>query len=216
MLVSEIATRVKRTFGDENGAQISSADIYRWINDAMRDIAINNNVLQVSATLATTANTPSLSIPAGILKMHSVRWLGIPLQGLSVQEADELIAGPGYSAAQGYPVGTPTHYWLFAGKINLYPAPVADGTTDLVLYYTKVPTEVAADGDTPELPVQYHNRLVEYCVAMAQEIDGNLEAYQMKMSQFSSNVNDLKSVDDWRTQEFYPSITPSVADTGDF
>lgn len=55
MLVSEIATRVKRQFGDEAGAQIEDADILRWVNDAMIDIARTNNLLQISATTATTA-----------------------------------------------------------------------------------------------------------------------------------------------------------------
>ncbi len=212
MLVSEIATRVKRTFGDEGGAQILDADIFRWINDAQRDIAVNNNVLQVSGNAATTASTPGVTLPVGILKIHSLRWLGLPLKALTVQEADEILGAPGVTSAQGYPTGLPTHYWIFAGTINLYPAPSYNGTTDLTIYYTKIPTDVTLLTDTPELPIAYHNRLVEYAIAQAQEMDGNLEAYQMKMSQFANGTNELKHVDDWKQQEFYPNITPSLGD----
>jgi hypothetical protein len=50
MLVSEIATRVRRQFGDDVGILITDADIIRWVNDAQREIAVKANLLQVRAT----------------------------------------------------------------------------------------------------------------------------------------------------------------------
>ena len=36
--VSDIATDVKRTFGDEAGVQVNDTDIARWINSAQIEI----------------------------------------------------------------------------------------------------------------------------------------------------------------------------------
>lgn len=208
MLVSEIATRTKRQFGDESGAQIDDTDIIRWINDAMVDIAINNDLLQVSAYTATVAGTQKYTVPTNLLILRSVKWKGQKLQPISMEDADTLMVA---ADPQG---GTPSTFWQFARQIYLYPVPDSNGTSDLSLFYTKQPTNVTLTSDTPELPVQYHPRLVEYCIAQAAESDDNLQQYQMKMQQFNTNVDKLKSNATWENEDVYPSITASSRDYG--
>lgn len=210
MLVSEIATRVKRQFGDEAGAQITDADIIRWCNDAQTDIAINNDLLQVSAYTATTAGTQKYTVPSNLLILRSVKWQGVKLQMVSMEEADALTL----STSSSSPTGVPTTYWQFARQIYLWPIPSTNGTSDLVLYYTRQPDALTATSDTPELPLQYHNRLVEYCIAQAAELDDNLQQYAMKMSQFKQNVDNLKDNATWEQHDVYPSITASLRDYG--
>lgn len=210
MLVSEIATRVKRQFGDEAGAQITDADIIRWCNDAQQEIAVNNDLLQVSATTATTAGTQKYTIPTNLLILRSAKWQGVKLQGLSMEEADALTL----STSSTNPPGVPTTFWQFARQIYLWPIPATSGTTDLTLYYTRVPNTITVVGDTPELPLQYHPRLVEYCVAQAAELDDNLQHYAMKMQQFKAGVDNLKDNATWENHDVYPSITPSMRDYG--
>jgi hypothetical protein len=43
--VTDIAVRVKRTFGDEAGVQIVDDDIIRWINEAQEEITNDNQGL---------------------------------------------------------------------------------------------------------------------------------------------------------------------------
>ena len=210
MLVSEIATRVKRQFGDEAGAQITDQDIIRWCNDAQTDIAINNDLLQVSAYTATTAGTQKYTVPSNLLILRSVKWQGVKLQMVSMEEADALTL----STSPTSPAGVPTTYWQFARQIYLWPVPAANGTSDLVLYYTRQPVVITATTDTPELPLQYHNRLVEYCIAQAAELDDNLQQYAMKMSQFKQNIDNLKDNATWEQHDVYPSITTSLRDYG--
>lgn len=210
MLVSEIATRVKRQFGDEAGAQITDADIIRWCNDAQTDIAINNDLLQVSAYTATTAGTQKYTVPSNLLILRSVKWQGVKLQMVSMEEADALTL----STSTTSPAGVPNTYWQFARQIYLWPIPAANGTSDLVLYYTRQPVAITAVGDTPELPLQYHNRLVEYCIAQAAELDDNLQQYAMKMQQFKSGIDNLKDNATWEQHDVYPSITASLRDYG--
>lgn len=209
----DVKTRVQRTFGDEAGSQVTAADVYRWINDAQREIAIANDLLQVKGTKDAVASDPTYSLPTDILKLLSVKYNGINLRALNLQEADEIIGTIDQTVAQGYPTGTPTHYWIFAGEINLYPAPDAALTGGIQIYYLKQPTEVTGDADDIGLPVEYFNRVVEYCLAQAYELDENYEAAQTKLAQFKAGVAELSQNEAWEQQEFYPHITslPDVA-----
>lgn len=211
LTVGEIAIRVKRAFGDEAGAQITDADIIRWLNDAMRDIAINNDLLQVKATSDAFAGISEYHIPLDMLTLRSAKFRGHLLKPYSIQEANEHIQG--HDGEE--PRGTPTHYWIWSNTINLFPTPSADATGQLMLYYTRQPIAVTVAGDVPELPAPYHNRLVEYCIAQAYELDDNLDSYRSKMQQFEDGVSKLKGLEDWQIQDTYPTITVSASDYGD-
>jgi hypothetical protein len=93
---------------------------------------------------------------------------------------------------------------------------LANGSTDLTLYFTRQPVQVTVVGDTPELPVQYHPRIVEYCIAQAAELDDNLAQYQLKMAQFENGVTKLKDNADWDSQDTYPTISVSPRDYGEY
>jgi hypothetical protein len=206
MLVSEIATRVKRQFGDEAGAQIEDADIIRWVNDAMLDIARNNNLLQISATTATTAGTAEYTLPTDILSLRAIKYKNVKLNGLSMEDFDQMLIDSTTTT------GTPQAYYIYARKVTLYPAPSSSGSTDLKIYYNRVPTQVTLVSDTPEIPIQYHTRIVEYCIAQAAELDDNLAQYQIKMGQFQAGINNLKDDNTGEEDDYYPFISSSVRD----
>jgi hypothetical protein len=206
MLVSEIATRVKRQFGDEAGAQIEDADILRWVNDAMIDIARTNNLLQISATTATTAGTSEYVLPTDILSLRAIKYKNVKLNGLSMEDFDQMLIDTTTAS------GVPQAYYIYARKVTMYPAPSASGTTDLKIYYNRIPTQVTLVSDTPEVPVQYHTRIVEYCIAQAAELDDNLAQYQLKMGQFVSGVDRLKDDNTAEEDDYYPSISVAVRD----
>lgn len=207
MNVGEIALRVKRQFGDEAGAQITDADIIRWINDAQREIAHSNDLLQTVATTASVSGQDQYSLPPDLLTLRQVRYATRSLNYLSATEARNL----GTDTA----TGEPTHFSVYGAKIDLYPIPSVNDGDDIQIYYTRQPNSVAVSADVPELPIQYHNRIVEYCIAQAYELDDNNESYQAKMQQFQDGVDKLKTLGDWQVQDVYPSISVSSADYGD-
>lgn len=205
MLASEIATRVKRQFGDEADIQIKDEDILRWINDAQREIASANDLLQTVATTAVVANQREYTLPANILLLRSVHYQGQKLRPLNSREAEEYLA-------TGVATGTPIYFWAWANKINLYPQPDSTDPDDLQLFYTRQPTEVTAVGDTPEIPLEYHNAIVQYCLAQAYELDENWSAAQTKSQQFNSGVANLKGKEE--ANDFYPHITSTDVEVG--
>lgn len=207
LTVADITKRVQRQFGDEDFAQIQQSDVINWVNDAMREIANQNDLLQKQGTASTVANQTQYTLPTDILNLHRVAYLGFALRPISVEEADELITGNSQSITQGYPTGTPSHYWIFAGKINLFPAPDTAVTSGLILNYTRQPAPVTSTTDTPELPAQYDNRIVEYCLGQAFELDMNTTMMQVKNGQFQQGIDRIKGQADWASQEFYPNVT---------
>lgn len=211
MLVSDIKARLLNQINDSDQTSFDDATIFRWINDGMRELAVSNDLLQKKGTLVTVTGTSVYSWPADVLQLHSVKWKGLKLKALSMQEADDLLPTPSTTT---YPVGTPTSFWVWAGQLNLWPAPDAGDATSLTVFYTKVPTEVAANGDTPEIPVQYHNRLVEYCIAQAAEADGDMQLAAIKMQQFQTGSAATKDSQSWEERDFYPSVTALPGDYG--
>lgn len=211
MLVSEIATRVKRQFGDEAGAQVTDDDIIRWVNDAQIDIAVNNDLLQVVGTSNISNGVSSYDFPTDLLTLRAAKYLNYKLQSFSQEQLSALL--PGFEASSE--TGVPTAFWVHERKINLYPTPSEDVTNGLSILYTKVPTTVTSVSDTPELPIQYHPRIVEYCIAQAAELDDNLNHYQLKMNQFKAGIDSMKDNTDWEERDEYPSITVSDRDALD-
>lgn len=201
MIVSEIVTRVQRQFGDEASIQITEADVIRWINDAQRDIALNNGLLQTRATANIVAGDATYTLPPDILTIHSVRFNGLRLRAVSIQEAETQIDNLAES-------GTPVMFWLWSVKnLQVYPVPTAPITDGLHIIYSRQPVAVTLAADTPELPTQYHNRIVEYCLQQAYELDENWQAASQKQQQFTDGVTRLKADEEWGARDFYPSIT---------
>lgn len=208
MNVGEIALRVKRQFGDEAGAQITDADIMRWINDAQRDLAASNDLLQSTATAAITSGQDQYFLPPDTLTLRSVRVAGRKLSPLTAEQAADWAPN-----VNGEAKGKPTHFSMWSLKIDLYPTPNYTDPNDLQIYYTRNPIAVEKLTDIPELPLAYHNRIVDYCIAQAHELDDNMESYRMKMDQFTQGSKALNGLDHVMT-EVYSSISVGAADLG--
>ena len=60
----------------------------------------------------------------------------------------------------------------------------------------------------PDVPVEYHPRIVEYCIAQAAELDDDPGTYQTKMSEFRGNLTKLQQNGEQPEGDgVYPSIT---------
>lgn len=206
MIVSDVISRVRRIAGDMDALQFSDADCLQWINDATKECASNNQLLQKTATQTVTNGDGDYSLPTDILKIHSIKYDGIKLRTLTLQQADE-------EFTLDTSKGTPSIAYVWANLLNLYPIP-DNSTKQLQILYTRTPVEVTAVGDSIDLPVMYHRRLVDYILAMVAEQDDDQNRYQMKMEEFRSGVQSLKDDPEWE-QDSYPFIGISSRDMGD-
>ncbi len=205
MLVSEITTRVRNIAGDINVLQFTDAMVIDWINDGVRECALQNLLLQKSASTNSAVGVGTVALPTDIMKMHSVSYDGAQLKGLTLQEFEGQFSDG--AVDQGYPA----LYYVWASVLNLYPIPNA--VKSVRINYIRQPTAVTVAGDTPDLPLGYHARLVDYCLAQVAQQDGDANLYQVKMQEFVTGVQSLKDHPEY-DYDLYPSIVTSDRDSG--
>lgn len=204
MKLSDIITRVQRQFGDDVQAQITKEDIVRWVNDACIEIVTNNDTAEGKiANTDVLSGTSEYALPPDIIRIRSVRVNGYKMIASTYEQLCEI------DPALETTTGSPTHYWVYGGRLNLYPIP-NDNLGKIGVLYVKTPDILTVDmlSREPDVPVQYHPRVVEYCIAQAAELDDNIGHYQVKMQQFSQNIQDLRQNSEQpESQGVYSSIT---------
>lgn len=211
MLVSDVTSRVRNTAGDTNVLQFTDAMLLQWINDGIRECAIDNNLLQKRATQSTVVGTDDITLPTDILRLHSVKYEGEKLPIMSLAEYEEYV---GSQKTTSEVSGTPSVGYIWAGKLTLVPKPDAVG--ELVIDYIYDPPLLTLPGDDlkTSLPVGYHSRIVDYCLAQVAQQDDDLNRYQVKMEEFRTGVSKLKDQPE-QNQDVYPSIMVSDRDSGE-
>jgi len=211
MKVADVIGRVRNIAGDIEALQFTDSQIIDWINDGIRECAVQNNLLQKSGTVVVTQGLSTYSVPSDVLKLHSIKYNGMKLKVLTLQEHEEVTAGLGADAPMGE--GTPQHCYVWAGNINLS-VPPDNSTAVLKIEYLYEPDpHVLANKDTDEvaLPVGYHSRIVDYCLAQVAQQDDDMNRYAVKMQEFQTGVTNLKDQPE-DTYDLYPSISVAAAD----
>lgn len=209
MNVQDVVTRVKRIFGDENGAQITDDDVIRWINDAQQQVTLENEgLLETTASANIVQNQMEYDVPSDFGVLRSLKFKGYRIKYMSFAEFNEYIDG--YSAAPGvspYGPGIPEIFTVWENKITLFPKPSEDVTNGLTIYYMKNPTPVGTLADSLTIPLQYHNAVVKYCLKEAYSLDEDFQKSQAMKSEFDNDVMKLNDRNKWVSQEYYPRIT---------
>lgn len=211
---NDIGVDVKRAFGDEAGVQITDSDIIRWVNQGQREILINNQINQAySVTDVNPGQTDYPLTDLKILQIRSIHINGRPLEYRSFAEAERYVmqVDPTKLAS-----GSPVMWYQYGGMVKLYPAPDTYTAGGLQVYYVKDFTEVVAISDLLSIPDEYFNRLSEYVLAKAYELDDDSQSSQFKLEQFASGLASMQERESGQGMDVYPSITVLPDDSGYF
>lgn len=202
--VSDVASYVKRQFGDESGVQIVDDDIVRWVNSAQAEIANSNNVLQASATKPTVVGTYqyNLGVDMPIESIRSVHADGRKLKYLNFNDYETYISDEDPDMVQR---ARPDIWSEWGGILHIYPVP--DAVYDLSVYYQAIPAVVTALTETLTLPDRYFQRVVDYVLAQAFELDENFNAHAAKMDLFDSKLVSMANDETKGSTDSYPRIT---------
>lgn len=211
MIVSDIVTRVRRTFGDEAAVQVTDADIIRWINDAQYEIVKRNDgALQKTSFINIVTGQSSYTLPTDLLILRSLRYKFSAMLSFSalkyknMQEFDDSIDGWDGNA---YTTGNPQFFTMYEGKALLFPTPNESVTNGIKVLYNYKPTDVVTTADSLALPLIYHNTINKYCMWQASLMDEDLEPAQMYQSDFQSDVSLLQTRETQEATATYPTIT---------
>ena len=206
---SEIITRVQRQFGDEASVQINEEDIIRWINDAIIEICMQNDLKQATGTMNSVIGTNTYSFPEDLLSVRTIYYDNVKLKFLEKAEWDEYINTEDPLEEQ---TGTPTFFTRWANSFILYPKP--DSVKVIKLLFLQVPFTVVIESDDVPLPDMYLPRVTEYCLQQAYQTDEDWEAAGQMSGQFNDGLTRLKEHETVATTEYYPTITVLPDDSG--
>lgn len=129
MIVSDIVTRVQRQFGDEASVQVTSDDVIRWINDAQKEIAVQNDLMQATGTAASVIGTNAYNFPADMLSLNKLFYNNSKLRYLARGEYDSYVNPQDPNEVN---TGDPLVYTRWGNQYTVYPRPSAVGTFKLL------------------------------------------------------------------------------------
>ena len=196
MRASDVIVRVRSTFGDKDSAQIQDDDFIRWINDAQKEIASKFEYNQTKGIHDLIMGEGEYSLPAEVYKIYSVIANGRPLIFVKAQEAMERTGD----------TGDPVSYWIWDRVLTLYPKPSLGKLGGLVIYYLSLPEEVITTDGALTVPVEYHARVVDYCLAQAYLIDNDREGYGLVQSKMAADFPVFYNDRTGDSTAYYPSI----------
>jgi hypothetical protein len=207
--VSDVASYVKRQFGDESGVQITDEDIIRWVNSAQAEIATNNNILKAKADTVVSAGTYQypLGQSMSLESINSIHVDGSKLRYLNFNDYETFINDEDPNHTQ---TGRPTHWSEWGGSLILFPVP--DKTYTMEVYFVGTPVIVTGVADTLSLPDKYFQRIVDYVMAQAYELDENFSASSEKLNYMDSKLVSMAQDENKGSVDFYPCITVRLED----
>lgn len=153
-----VITKVQNKLDD---AGFSSSILIDFANDTQREL-FNSHFFQFmedSQTFVLTPGTADIgTLPTNLqlpinLRITSPAAMSKVLQPITADEYDEL-----YSSNAVNTQGTPSQWIPFEGSIITYP--IASSAITLTMRYYKVPTEMTATTDVPEIPQEFQEVLV--------------------------------------------------------
>lgn len=182
---SDVASDIKRTFGDEAGVQITDQDITRWIDSGQLEIFNNATPKRAVSYTALTAGQTDYDISSlNILRIHSIRIDGSPIEYLQTQSLEDYVLA---NDPKGNGIGQPILWSEWGGTISVYPKPAADGM--LSIYYYVAPAKITSMSDSLSIPDTYYARLIDYILFKAYELDEDPQNSQTKLNQFAAGLN---------------------------
>lgn len=214
MRLQDVQTRVKRTFGDEAGAQIDDNDIARWATDAQLDIVKDTKCNQTETQVALISNQYEYTIVSSIT-ISSVKVDGILLRGVSQNELNQRFPDRSVS---GVGPGIPAFFTARDGAsgtvLTIYPTPNALSSVTMVVTHNTKPSPVVNPEDEFSIPEEYHNIIVRRCLERAYELDGQWNAAQVVSADANTKTAEARADSSDKRDDSYPAIRCLPGDEG--
>lgn len=194
----QLLRAVRRTFGDESGVQLDSADVLQWANDGQQAINTKNKIFKTKSTTSSVEGQASYNFPVELIQqVESMTYDGHILQPIEMNTA--------LNDLQGGDSGTPAAWYEWGGEFTLYPSPNA--VKDIVLYYTRYPTPLTGEEDQPlDVPDKYYQAVVDYVLWKCYEMDEDWNGAQFKEQQFRGALEEQAEEEREIAHLTYPTI----------
>jgi hypothetical protein len=106
----------------------------------------------------------------------------------------------------------PKIWYERAGDIYLYPKPKENVTGGLRLFFVAQPEELTTLTEVLKVPDRYFQRVVDFVLARAYQLDENWEAAQYKQQEYAIAMGMLANQENKGETNTYPSSTVRIED----
>lgn len=181
----------------------TNAELDRYLNEGVREIAIRTECLADIADIAVSIGVYLVNVPADVNRIHRAEWVSsiiaefsgsdriYPLRYTQINNLDNL-----RGSGQETMTGTPEIYstWGYPGsstfKTVLYPRPQTAGT--LRIHYYRLPAVASGEGDLLDIPNGWDHLVYDYAEFRARLKDGD-DAWQVAKSEFEGRLDLFKN-----------------------
>lgn len=201
--LSDIRTDVRSRLDEPTARMWSDAELNRWINEGLRDLARRTEtLLSYYTNIPLIANVAKYAMPADVIRVHRLEFVPTgsnqtyPIQLSTYQEMDQ-VWGVSQQIQRSYPYYAVM--WGFAPNIviQFYPVPSQGG--GLNLYYYRLPKTLVADTDIAEVPEGWQDLVSLYCeyVSLRKDRDARwTDAKQLYEQSLDNMVNVTRQLHD--------------------
>lgn len=201
---ADVATYVKRQFGDESGVQIDDSDIFRWLNAAQLQLVAKIAPIKAKGTTDIVAGQKVYDIAGlSVHQTESVHYQGNYLPGISFSDAEQRIV----TLESSDDTGAPAFWYEWAGQIYLYPVPAISITGGLEIFYTKMPTNIVLGTDLLSVPDKFFEAVVAWVLSKAYELDEEFDQANTQRQVFDNQILEQNGEELRSMNITYPVIT---------
>jgi hypothetical protein len=219
--LADIITATRERLDEPTAARWSDTEIRRWTNQGARDMCRESECLQTSGTVNAVVGQATYTLPTSMTRVHHVTYTPtgghrIPLDFKDFNHFDRIGWNPDTRS-------TPQIFALWdcppTLQLVVYPTPSTTGV--FTIYYYKLPTELAVNGDDDaedlNIPEGWDDAVLDYVEMMARRKDGDAKwqeckaLYEEKLDElkrltrrfsdqpgsFSPNMPSLGGIDSW-------------------
>lgn len=168
MNLSELITRVRSNLNEDQEGFFINEDIISWLNQAQFDIAKKTKHLQ-EYKYVENANGKELDLPDDFIKEYKV-----------IVDST-LIYKEGYGVEKEY--NTWNDEFRFSFELD---------DSKVEIFYYRSPDQMSVDTDTPEVPVEYEELLVNYALYKARMKDRRPEEATVYYNHYIEGTKEMK------------------------
>jgi len=183
LTVSDIQERARSRYNATNDKFFSDQFLRDCIFEAQSELAKEGWVIENTLTTDSIANTREYAYPENTLSIKEVRYdynkiYKVPLRN-----------DPKSSTSD--PTGTPRNYAIWDNVIVLYDTPDEDGKVIQIRVYS-YPQDVTSNLATIEVPQEFREDLIQYCLAQMAMKDQNTALYDRFMNRWEQTIAKAK------------------------
>ncbi|NPV80800.1 MAG: hypothetical protein HPY52_11070 [Firmicutes bacterium] len=170
MTFQQMLSDLRSRIGDVAPDKYTDIELKSWLNLGQQDVACRlDNISSVwfgkTGDISLVSGTQDYDLPADVRKIMRVTINNVQAQAVDVTKLGALETNVNHTPSAAQPF---YHQW--GKQISVFPTPTAAGTAKL--WYFKRLSDLTADADISEIPVEYHALIVLYAQILAmQKVD---------------------------------------------